>query len=281
MVLIVIISVLVATLIACILQGVLITNRFRVVCQEFNIKNLPGEFVGKRILHISDLHNSRFGAGNVQLAERVNELNPDYIFVSGDCLDRFTRSGDAFISLLKILSRKYPVFYSLGNHDAIVRRDAPEVYDDFYSELCSLGVRVLDNERIIFGEGESKLYLYGVSAIRDENGIVVLTPDIIEEKVGKRPDDAPVLLISHEGHLFDEFATWGADLTFSGHIHGGMVRLPFVGAVFGEVGKFFPKYSRGAYEKNGKFMNLSGGLGYTKFKFRFLNTPEMSIITLK
>lgn len=279
--LIVIISVFVVALIACVLQGVLITNKFRVVEQEINIKNLPKEFVGKRILHITDLHNSRFGDGNIKLADRVNELAPDYIFVSGDCLDRFSRSGSAFVELLEKMDEKYPVFYSLGNHDVIVRRDAPEMFDDFYSEICSLGVRVLDNEHVILGDGDNKIYLYGVSAIRDENGIVILTREIIDEKVGKCPEDAPVLLISHEGHLFDEFSAWGADLTFSGHIHGGMVRLPIVGGIFGELGKFFPKYSRGIYEKNGRVMNLSGGLGYTKIKFRFLNTPEMSIVTLK
>ena len=280
MILGVIIFVVAVIFVVCILQGVLITNKFRVVDQKVNIKNLPKEYAGKRILHITDLHNSRFGNHNIVLAESVRELSPDYIFVSGDCLDRFSKNGDAFIELLENLQGKYPVFYSLGNHDVMVRRDSPEIFEKFQRQIVNLGVKVLDNERIIFGEGADKLYLYGVSAIRNENGVVVLTPEIIEEKVGKCPEDAPIMLISHEGHLFDSFALWGADLTFSGHIHGGMVRLPIVGGIFGERGKFFPKYSRGVYEKNGKLMNLSAGLGYTKFKFRFLNIPEMSIITL-
>ncbi len=281
MVLIVILSVVVAVFFICFLQGVLITNRFRVVYEKIKIKNLPQEFVGKRILHITDLHNSRFGSRNIILAERINELSPDYIFVSGDCLDRFSKSADAFIELLENLGGKYPVFYSLGNHDAIVRRTAPEKYEEFYSTLCSLGVTVLDNRSVTLEENGGKIYLYGVSAIRNEDGPVTLTPDVIEQKVGKCPCNAPVFLISHEGHLFDEFASWGADLTFSGHIHGGIVRVPVFGGVFGEWGKLFPKYTRGVYEKNGKFMNLSTGLGYTKFKFRFLNIPETSVVTIE
>lgn len=281
MVLIVILSVVAAVFIACLLQGVLSTNRFKVVDEKINIENLPQEFVGKRILHITDLHNSRFGRMNVVLAEKVKKLSPDYIFVSGDCLDRFSKSGSAFIELLKNLGGKYPVFYSLGNHDVVVRRGAPEKYDEFYSAICALGVTVLDNERVTLVENREKIYLYGVSAIRNEEGAVKLTKDIIKQKVGKCPCDAPVFLISHEGHLFDEFAKWGADLTFSGHIHGGIVRIPILGGVFGDNGKLFPKYTRGVYEKNGKFMNLSTGLGYTKFKFRFLNTPEMSLVTIE
>lgn len=281
MILVVIFSAVIAVFVICFLQGVLITGRFRTVNEKINIKNLPEEFSGKKILHITDLHNSRFGNRNVLLADKIKELSPDYIFVSGDCLDRFSKSGAAFIELLENLGGKYPVFYSLGNHDVIVRRTAPEKYDAFYSSVCALGVQVLDNRRITLEENGSKIYLYGVSAIRNEDGAVILTPDIIEQKVGKSPCDAPVFLISHEGHLFDEFASWGADLTFSGHIHGGIVRVPFFGGVFGEWGKLFPKYTRGIYEKDGKFMNLSTGLGYTKFKFRFLNIPEMSLLTIE
>lgn len=281
MVLIAIISVVVAVFVLCFLQGVLITNRFRVVNEKVNIKNLPKEFDGKRILHLTDLHNSRFGKGNIRLVEKINEVSPDYIFVSGDCLDRFSKSGGAFIELLEGLGGKYPVFYSLGNHDVIVRRTAPEKFEEFYSRLCELGITILDNKSVTLEEGDGKLYIYGVSAIRNEDGPVILTPEVIEQKVAKCPDDAPVFLICHEGHLFDEFASWGADLTFSGHIHGGIICVPIFGGVFGEWGKLFPKYTRGIYEKNGKLMNLSTGLGYTKFKFRFLNIPEMSLVTLK
>lgn len=281
MVLIVILSVVIAVFVICVLQGVLITNRFRVVNEKINIKNLPDEFVGKKVLHITDLHNSRFGEKNMRLADKINELSPDYIIVSGDCLDRFSKSGDAFTELLENLGGKYPVYYSLGNHDVIVRRTAPEKFELFYKTICNLGVKVLDNQFATIEEGSGKIYVYGVSAIRNEDGAVALTPDVIEQKVGKCPEDAPVFLISHEGHLFDEFSSWGADLTLSGHIHGGIVCVPFFGGVFGEWGKLFPKYTRGVYEKNGKLMNLSTGLGYTKFKFRFLNTPEMSFIEFK
>ena len=280
MVLVIIFSVIAVVFISCLLQGILITNRFRVVDEKINIKNLPREFLGKRILHITDMHNSRFGKRNTKLAETINSLSPDYIFVSGDCLDRFSKSAGAFIELLENLDGKYPVFYGLGNHDVIVRRTMPERYEKFYSNLCNLGVTVLDNQCIALGNKE-KVYLYGVSAIRNEDGPVTLTVDVIEQKVGKCPDDAPVFLIVHEGHLFDEFVAWGADLSFSGHIHGGIVRLPIIGGIFGAWGKLFPKYARGVYERNGKYMNLSSGLGYSKFKFRFLNIPEMSLITIE
>lgn len=268
--------------VACLLQGVLITQRFAVVNEKINIKNLPSEFSGKKILHISDLHNSRFGNKNAKLADKVRELSPDYIFVSGDCIDRYSKNGDAFIELLQHLGGRYPVYYSLGNHDVVVRRDNPQQYDYFFSKICSLGVTVLDNAHTTLNEGNAKINLYGVSAMREyKRKAVILTPEIIEQKVGKCPCDAPTFLLCHEGHLFDSFVQWGADLTFSGHIHGGIISLPFFGGVFGESGRIFPKYTKGVYERDGKYMNLTSGLGYTKFKFRFLNIPQMSLITLE
>ncbi len=281
MVLKIIIAVVVAIVITCVLYGILSTNRFKVVREKVNIKNLPSKLSDMRILHITDLHNSCFGKGNNRLAEKINELSPDYIFVSGDCIDRFSCNGSAFVELLENLNGKFPVFYSLGNHDMVVKRDNEGAYTSFYSKICSLGVVVLDNEYVMLGDENEKLYVFGVSSMYTEIGRETVTPEIIEEKVGKCPNDAPVFLMLHEGHMFDEISKWGADLTFSGHLHGGVVRLPFVGGVFGNKGKLFPKYTRGIYEKNGKLMNLSTGLGYTKFKFRFLNIPEMSLITVE
>ncbi|MBR5273463.1 MAG: metallophosphoesterase [Clostridia bacterium] len=268
--------------IACLLQGVLVTNRFEVVHEKININNLPKEFSGKKILHISDLHNSRFGEKNAELAKTVKELSPDYIFVSGDCIDRFSKNGNAFIELLGNLGGQFLVYYSLGNHDVVVRRDNPKEYAEFFSKIRELGVTVLDNAYVPLEEGSAKIHLFGVSSIREKKGeATVLTPELIEEKIGKCPNDAPTFLLAHEGHLFESYAEWGADITFSGHIHGGIIRLPILGGVFGEYGRLFPKYTKGVYELNGKYMNLSSGLGYTKFKFRFLNTPEISLITLE
>ena len=77
--------------------------------------------------------------------------------------------------------------------------------------------------------------------------------------------------------LLDSYAGWGADLVLCGHVHGGLVRLPFLGGVLSPERKFFPKYDKGLYEKDGTKMYVSGGIG----KPRLCNPPEINLIHLK
>ena len=51
------------------------------------------------------------------------------------------------------------------------------------------------------------------------------------------------ILLTHNPNFIDAYTKWGADLTLSGHIHGGMIRLPIIGGIFSPGVTFFPKYS--------------------------------------
>jgi predicted MPP superfamily phosphohydrolase len=94
-----------------------------------------------------------------------------------------------------------------------------------------------------------------------------------------KPDNAYVVLLAHAPFFFPEYAKWGADLTLSGHVHGGLVRLPLVGGVLSPERKLFPKYDKGVYQisdkkGNVKYMHVSVGLN----KWRVFNPPEIGII---
>ena len=271
-----------ALFIFCLVYGSNSTKHFKVNRIKIEVDGLPLGFDGARVLHLSDLHNSFFGKDNMELTEKVDDMRPDYIFVTGDCIDRFTKNGDAFISFVKNIEGRYPVYYSLGNHDVTVLRTDGDVFSEFRETIVSLGVTVIDDENVTLERDGGCIRLYGFTPVRDENlhGVKV-SAETLREKLGECPKNETVFLLAHEGGFFDAFADWGADITFSGHIHGGIVRLPFLGGVFGDGGRLFPKYCAGVYEKDGKIMNLSAGLGYTKFKFRFMNPPEMTLIKLK
>lgn len=88
------------------------------------------------------------------------------------------------------------------------------------------------------------------------------------------------VLLAHNPLCFDSYAKWGADLTLCGHVHGGMIRLPFAGGLLSPEREFFPKYSAGIYEHSGKKMIVSRGLGSGTFGIRILNRPEIVVITL-
>ena len=87
-------------------------------------------------------------------------------------------------------------------------------------------------------------------------------------------------MLSHTPLAFRAYADWGADVTFSGHCHGGVIRLPFIGGILSPERKFFPRYTKGIYELDAEQglakLAVTAGLG----KFRLNNPSEIMICTL-
>ena len=81
----------------------------------------------------------------------------------------------------------------------------------------------------------------------------------LENDLGRRR--GCTVLLAHNPLLLDSYTGWGADLVLCGHVHGGLVRLPFLGGVLSPERRFFPKYDKGLYEKDGTKMYVSGGIG--------------------
>jgi predicted MPP superfamily phosphohydrolase len=103
----------------------------------------------------------------------------------------------------------------------------------------------------------------------------------MEEVLGKPEPAGFNLLLAHDPVNFEVYSEWGSDLTLCGHMHGGMIRLPFLGAVFSPEKKLFPKYGEGVFSSLQNTMIVNRGLGNGRIGFRFLNRPELTVITLK
>ena len=96
----------------------------------------------------------------------------------------------------------------------------------------------------------------------------------LQNAVGKPNSDALNLLIAHHPLFADVYNAWGADITFSGHIHGGAVRIPFLNlGLLSPERRFFPRYSKGVYKVGNMLLCVSGGLG----KLRLFNPPEIIV----
>ena len=80
---------------------------------------------------------------------------------------------------------------------------------------------------------------------------------------------------------FNIYSKDNIDLVFSGHAHGGQVRLPFIGGLYAPGQGLFPKYTRGIYKQNNTSMVVSRGLGNSIFPIRVFNRPELVVVTLK
>ena len=242
---------------------------------------IPKGFHGYRILHISDLHNSCYGEGNKKLIQKIMELTPDAIFYTGDMIDNQSPGKDHFRILIESISHKYPAYCVDGNHeDELSKEDKKE----FISVLNRAGIRHLEDEMISLEREEERITLYGLRLPRkylrntyDENGIVGLRKEELVNRLGEI-EPGFTMQLAHNPLYFDVYAEYGIDLTFSGHVHGGVVRLPIFGGILSPDRTFFPKYSKGLYEKEDRKIVVSPGIGGVKL--RVFNRPTLYVVKL-
>ena len=88
------------------------------------------------------------------------------------------------------------------------------------------------------------------------------------------------ILLAHSPLYFDAYAKWGADLTLSGHFHGGTIRLPGLGGVMTPQYQFFLPWCAGIFEKQGHYMAVSRGLGTHSINIRLNNRPQLLVIRI-
>lgn len=244
------------------------------------VPDLPKAFDGKKILHISDLHTKRYGEGFNNLINSCKFLEPDYVFFTGDLFSRTEKNLEPKLVLMRRLLKLGSVYYCMGNHEC----DAPDKANALNAALAKEGVHVLVNStRRIYEDGEY-ISVTGVSLPKDHyrsdsgfSHLTEVTPKLMRRLVG-RPDRSSVtLLLAHDPLPFEAYAEWGADVTFSGHVHGGVIRLPLIGGLLSPERKFFPKYSKGLYRLGRSQMIVSAGLG----KFRLNNPSQLILVTLR
>jgi hypothetical protein len=244
-------------------------------------ERLPDEFDGVRFVLLSDLHNKSFGKQNGRLLSAIARQKPDFIVAAGDLVTAKKKEGDvAAKELMKVLGKQYDVFYGRGNHEERLS----ETDRGFEEEIRKCGVHYLHNESVFLVRGESKIRITGLSLPMEyfeKFHQTSLDGKTIEELIGNKRDTVFNLLIAHKPAHFFEYVSWGADLIVSGHLHGGMIRLPFLGGVVSPQLEIFPKFDAGKFILGKSTMIISRGLGSHSIPIRIHNRPELVVVTLK
>ncbi len=156
-------------------------------------------------------------------------------------------------------------------------------YDTYKNELEHIGVRFSDNQELFFPD--AGICIYGLNLpiewYRTKEMLSVTQLGDYLHKTRANQNKYFTILLAHDPRHFETYVSWGADLIVSGHLHGGILRLPLLGGVFSPYLRLFPKYDAGIFEKDGKHMVVSRGLGTHHLKFRWFDPPELVIIRLK
>ncbi|MDK2801720.1 MAG: uncharacterized protein PWQ70_3339 [Clostridiales bacterium] len=246
---------------------------------------IPTSFKGFKILQLSDLHSKNFGNYNNKLIKKINSENPDIIVMTGDMVNVKDTDFEVFINLAKQISKSFDTYYIVGNHEQNLTDDKRKILID---KLNEIGIRVLDNEKVTITRGTDSINLYGLwfnlRYYKDLNNQytkdVFFGTEKIQNVLGNLDTNSYNILLTHNPLYVDTYSNWGADLILSGHIHGGMIRIPFIGGLLSPEREFFPKYDAGKYQVNGKILIVNRGLGNGDLGIRVFNRPEISVITL-
>lgn len=238
-------------------------------------KNLPDNFNGYKILHLSDLHDKQFGTRQQKLVERIVQLNPDVIVLTGDMVDKRRYNEQPLLNLLQGLANRYPIYMVPGNHEL-----SSGNWPDLSQRLVNMGVVVLNNSNSPVLKGTQHLRLVGVNdpLYRDTQARMTEYLAVALQGVGK--EDFTILL-SHRPELFSLYARHNINLALSGHAHGGQVVLPILGAVFAPGQGLWPQYTHGSYQDGDSTLVVSRGLGNSVVPLRLFNRPELVLVELK
>jgi len=254
---------------------------------EYNIKS--NKIKNSKSIHIvmlSDLHNREHGAYNNLLIKMIKKLNPHVVLVGGDMITASEKNMEVPLKLLMELSNSFPIFYANGNHEqraVLLRKGYTIVYAKYKNSLKANGVVFLEDEKVKMTIEGNRIDLYGYDlpiSFYKKFCYKTIQKKEIENSIGL-PDKSPFsILLAHNPMHFKAYADWGADLTLSGHLHGGIIRLPIIGGVITPQALPFPKYDRGLYNIDNHKLIVSAGLGEHTIKIRINNPAQLVVINL-
>ncbi len=259
-------------------------SRFVTVTYEIESEKITGEYT---FALLSDLHNKSFGKQNEKLLRKIEELSPDAILAAGDMLTAHDTRKKYYVAadLMRKLSEKYPVYYGMGNHEqhlGLYPEETGDAYKDYMEKLNSFGIEPLINESVELPSANINISGLQVERCYYRKFRLYPMPDTyLTDLLGEPRRDKFQILIAHNPDYFPEYVKWGADLTVSGHVHGGLMKLPVIGGVVSPKLTLFPKYDGGRYEKEKSVMILSRGLGTHTLPIRIFNPGELVMLHLK
>lgn len=250
----------------------------------FTIKseNLPENFDGVQFVLLSDLHNKSFGEQNVRLLLAIEKIHPEFIVIAGDMITfQGEKDNQTAKNLVRELGKKYDVFYGPGNHETKLSEIDQGKYKQ---EIENTKVHYLDNQSVLLRRGKQEIRITGLNLPLNyfkKFRQTLLDKMVVEELLGKKKDQKFTLLIAHKPAHFKQYIDWGADLVVSGHVHGGIIQVPFLGGVISPQLEIFPKYDAGKFILGKSTMIISKGLGSHSIPIRINNRPEIVVITMK
>ncbi len=249
------------------------------------IKDLPDDLQGFRILHLSDLHIDAHPQYGQIMAEKIKDLEADLTLITGDFRHRTFGSCEETVAMMQRLAPEIPgigktCFGILGNHDSVT----------LVPELERMGIQILMNESVRVLAGSHHILLSGVddpflyktadldACLKTCETVGELSTKITESKKPHLHSELAIAMV-HTPQLANEASAAGYAMYLTGHTHGGQVCWPWGKPVDPDLG-----INKAHLSGNWKVGDMPGytsrGSGTSIVDVRFFCPPEVTLHTL-
>lgn len=268
---------------------------FRVCEESLNFPNLPQAFNGLRIVQISDAHLGSFLDNSFEEVQgalkRINDLNPDVIFFTGDLVNNLADEAEPWVSYFSQLNAPLGKFSILGNHDyaeyVYDPNDAAnaQILSENMLQLESvherMGFRLLKNETVELEKLGERISLIGIEnwgkGRFSKHGKLDLA-------MTNMPQNDFTILLSHDPSHWEAqvLGQQNIDLTFSGHTHGAQfgIEAPMLHIKASPSPWFGYKRWGGLYQEGKQYLYVNRGFGFLGFPGRVGMPPEITLVTI-
>jgi predicted MPP superfamily phosphohydrolase len=242
-----------------------------VSCRRVAVPRLPEAFAGKTVALLTDLHHGPFNSLDFirAIVARTNALRPDLIALAGDYIQNDPRPYlRPCFEALGGLAAPLGVYAVPGNHDhywGSVRETR--------AAMCDHGIRDLTNAGCWVEQDGRRLRLAGVDDLWHGG------PDLEAALADTTAADA-CLLLCHNPDFVETIRDPRVGLVLSGHLHGGQIRLPGLGAPW-IPSRYGQKYLAGLVRTEWTQVFVSRGLGTVGLPLRLGSPPEINLLTLE
>ena len=212
-----------------------------------------------RLVQLSDVHVGSRGAGFLRrIVRRVNALDPDAVFVTGDLVDLMNLPEDALDPVGALAA---PAFFAIGNHERYVGSDV------VCARLEALGVTVLRDAQVDWGS----MRIIGIDDAEARDRVARVLERI---EAGERDRTRFTILLYHRPDGLEDAARAGIDLMLCGHTHNGQI-VPFDRI----VKRYFPRIA-GRYDTGATVLYVSPGTGTWGPTMRLGSSNEITVFEL-
>ena len=250
--------------------NLLVVRRVEIVSEDWRGAPLTVAAIGDT--HVGSPHVDT--ARMERIVRRVNRLRPDMVVLLGDYVGGHGREVEysgreqqevlGGIATFAALSPRYGVIGVLGNQDnwygeATIRRAMEEA-----------GVATPINRNVEIQREGGAFFVAGLGDAYSSQADFAAALDGV--------DGRDSIVISHSPIPFRRMPP-GPALMLPSHTHCGQVTIPFFGRPFLPI----KNHRHGCHlvEENGERMYVTAGIGTSIVPVRFLNPPEIALVTIR